>query len=133
MAKSYCNNCGITHTSIMCFNKPRIPIRPKPNLTWDQTVDRWYALNPPDENGNWICYLQIADLCPKLLDKEQITLEHVIPKSRGKKYKYNVNNIRPACVYCNSLKGSRTLEDLVLDYPKVQTIVDNLNKETLSI
>lgn len=121
--KKYCNNCGVTHTPIMCFSKPRKSLKIKHDLTWDQTVAKWKLANPPNLNGNWVCYLQIAPLCPGKIDRHQLTLDHVIPKSRGKQYKYDYLNLRACCVYCNSLKGSRTLESLAHEYPHLEALL----------
>lgn len=116
--KTYCDGCGVTHTPTLCFNKPRLPIRPKPDLTWDQTKAKWKLANPKP----WRCYLQIAPLCVKNLDDDTLTLDHVIPKNRGRKYKYDYKNLRACCVYCNGLKGSRTLASLAEEYPQIKRL-----------
>jgi 5-methylcytosine-specific restriction endonuclease McrA len=123
MTKKYCDGCNVTHTTLMCFKKPRSTKKKiKTDLTWDQTVSKWHLANPAI-HGLWECYLQISSLCPRQLDKDQLTLEHVIPKVRGRKYKYDINNIKPACVYCNSIKGSQTLEALVKSYPQLNYLI----------
>ena len=121
MSKQYCDNCGITHTSIMCFFKPRKPLANKKAINRigkvgaeNQEIRRaWIQLNPPP----YQCYLVISPDCLRYLDIDTVTLEHVIPKSRGRQYARDFSNIRPACYACNSLKGSRSLESLSLTYP----------------
>lgn len=115
----YCKKEGY-HSQLMCFNKPRRPIKSKVDLTWRDTVSKWKLANPPNLNGNWICYLQISKMCLGRIDKHSLTLDHVIPKSRGIEYKYDINNLKPCCMPCNSLKGSRTLENLSKDYPQLK-------------
>jgi 5-methylcytosine-specific restriction endonuclease McrA len=116
--KNQCKYCGGTnHTSLMCLKKPRKPIRQesvKAQSKRTATSREWYRLNPPDNNGNWICYLQISPRCPRILTRETITLEHVKSKARHPGLKYDVNNLKPACEFCNKLKGSLDLEDLPL-------------------
>lgn len=119
MPKKYCDQCNVTHTTLMCYQKPRKTIKTKKDLTWDQTIAKWRLANP----GPYECYLQIASLCIIKLDDATLTLDHVIPKSRGAKFKYDINNLRPACRYCNSLKGSRTLEALAREYPRLNQYV----------
>ena len=109
MANKYCDGCGVTHTSIMCFSKPRRPIKnesEKAKSKRTQTGRRWFELNPPDDKGVWICYLQISIVCPVKLTRSTIRLEHVKSKVRHPELKYDVDNLRPACDNCNKLKGS---------------------------
>lgn len=87
----------------------------------------WIKNNPPNLNGNWICYLQISTLCLQRLDKQTLTLEHIVPKGRGEEYRYNENNIKPACAPCNGLKGSQTLESLAKTYPHLRKYIVDTN------
>lgn len=124
MPKSYCDNCGITHTALMCFNKPRLPIRPKRNLTWEQTKIKWIILNPADQYGLWECYLKIAPNCLRRMDRQQLVLDHIKPKGSFPEIAYDMDNLGPVCFYCNSLKGSRSLESLAKDYPQLNHLVN---------
>lgn len=126
-----CKICGsYWHYQSFCSRKPQTQInrnklgkiRPR-----NKTVQRerefknqYLQDNPPDQWGYYLCYLQIHPLCPKRLTVEQMTLEHIIPAGRGEKYKYDPKNIKPACAFCNGLKGSRTLEALAKDYPHLK-------------
>jgi 5-methylcytosine-specific restriction endonuclease McrA len=76
----------------------------------------------PGNAGYWDCYLRISLICLGQMDEQRLTLEHVIPKGRGEKYRYDPNNIKPACAYCNSLKGSRTIKSLTKDYPHLKAL-----------
>ena len=47
--------------------------------------------------------------CQYCGDKERLTMDHVLPKSRGGKDSWD--NLVTACVPCNNRKGSRTPEE----------------------
>ena len=99
----------------MCFNKPRRPLKPSSDKTLHkkQETDRaWYAANPPDEKGLWYCYLNITPECPAKLTRSTITLEHVRSKVRAPELKFDITNLKPACSFCNALKGSKDLDEL---------------------
>lgn len=111
-----CKYCGSElHTSLMCFNKPRRPLKQESDKTQAKriTVSRlWFELNPPDARGLWYCYLRISPDCPYQLTRSTIRLEHVRSKVRYPALKYEVTNLLPACEHCNKMKGSRDLEDI---------------------
>lgn len=81
------------------------------------TYKKWIIANPGDENETWTCYLQISVLCPKTLTRPQLTLEHVKSKVRHPDLRYDPDNIRASCSFCNKLKGSRELEELARIWP----------------
>ena len=120
VADKKCKHCGKdNHSSIMCFAKPRKRIKniSSKTLFKKQATDReWYRLNPPSEKGIWICYLQIAPNCPKQLTRSTITLEHVKSKARHPELKFVVDNLKPACEFCNKLKGSLDVEEVLEKY-----------------
>lgn len=118
----YCNFCGDTdHTQFYCKKKPRAVInqvgkRTKQNF---KHKTKFMKLYPPDYRGYWYCYLRISPLCPRYLDKESLTVEHVIAKGKGEQYRDDPKNWKPACYPCNSLKGSRSIESLMIEYPHI--------------
>ena len=75
------------------------------------------------QDKTFTCYLQISPMCPKILTKKTTTPEHRIPKSKGQQYAHDLNNIGHACIFCNSLKGSRSLESLAKEYPHLRIVV----------
>lgn len=83
----------------------------------------WYKTNKPDNDGFYTCYLQISSMCPIRLSKQSMTKEHVMPKVKAPELKFEPSNIRPACKWCNKLKGSRTLEQLAQAFPQVQKYI----------
>lgn len=122
-----CKHCGAElHTSIMCFKRPRQPIKNKRQLRyraspeyvkWNATRRDWIQKNPPDKFGFWYCYLKISPVCIKRMDIDQLTLDHVLPKGsfRYRHLKHDPSNLKPACVFCNTQKGSRVLDSI--SYP----------------
>ncbi len=75
---------------------------------WMQFRREWIRKTPPP----YICYLQITPQCPVVLKLDTLTLDHVIPRSGDPTLRYNSKNIKPACHWCNSKKGSKRLENL---------------------
>ena len=47
--------------------------------------------------------------CGKVFPAKELTVDHIIPKSRGGKFTWD--NLITSCVPCNNKKGSRTLEE----------------------
>lgn len=89
-----------------------------------ETRELWIEANPPDEYGFWQCYLKISSMCLGKVDEQTMTIEHVIPKNRGIKYRHDLNNIKPSCTFCNNQKGSRTLESLARDFPHLKDLLN---------
>ena len=88
------------------------------NSTKEQAAKRlWYSLNPPDQNGQWECYLSIHPWCPKMVDEFTIVQEHVKPKKTHPELKYEHSNRRAACEFCNGLKDCLSLERVIELYP----------------
>ena len=130
-----CKHCGDTgHYAITCFSKPRkVPERksyfrsvskkPIPSES-DKTkkkrlsTRRRFFRQYPD--GKFECYLQISIKCTKAMNTRTVLLEHVMPRVRYPQYKYEVKNIKPSCSWCNGLKGSLEIKDLVKSYPHLQ-------------
>lgn len=141
--KSSCTRCGSKyHTAFLCRTwggkgkagkdpvdklKMYKPLRNESKKSHSKRMSTrrvWFENNPPDENGNYICYLQISSMCPKTLSKQLLTLEHVQPKTKAPELKYDTSNIRPACTWCNRSKASRSLEQLAKIWPHLQVYLD---------
>lgn len=115
---SVCKICGASaHTSLRCSKRQNKPLKTRPDKEWRSTKDKWFELN---QQNFYYCYLQISNACLKQMDNKSVVLDHVVPKGRGKKYKYDVNNLKPSCMFCNSKKGSQTLEALSKTYPHLR-------------
>lgn len=135
-----CKLCGSQwHTAFKCRLKVRakmhmnVPLkrsskvlRPESKKSMAKrksTYKKWVKANPPNEYDTWTCYLQISSLCPKILRKEYLTLEHIIPKVKAPELKYDISNIKPACSFCNKQKGSQTLDKLARIFPHLKQYI----------
>lgn len=92
--------------------RKRTPIKKigKQAKQWFITRATWIRKNPPDADGYWYCYLQIHEWCPVKLTLGTLTLDHVISRSHDPKLRFNLQNLKPSCKYCNVEKGSRSIE-----------------------
>lgn len=58
--------------------------------------------------------------CSMPLSRSEITIDHVLPKSKGGKNSFF--NCVVACCYCNNIKGSSTLEECGLKLKRQPTL-----------
>lgn len=111
-----CKNCGSKdHAKLHCPSLKRRRLKPESSKHKEKrlaTKQEWYRLNPPDKSGYWICYLQISEDCPRLVNKLTINLEHVLPKVRRPDLAFDVTNIKASCQPCNKLKGDLSPDEL---------------------
>lgn len=106
------------HFPYQCYTNPRKALKRTPikkvgkqTKQWLITRATWIKKNPPPIEGKyWICYLKIHPWCPIRLDVTHLTLDHVVSRSRDVKLRFNLDNLKPACTYCNNQKGSRSLD-----------------------
>lgn len=121
-----CKFCGGNdHYSMTCFKRPQtIPVESEKHKQQRTTTRKaWFRTNKPDSQGRWACYLRIADNCPKFVTSGTIDLEHVKPKGKHQKLRYQVLNIKAACQPCNKLKASWELETLAETYPQIAEMI----------
>lgn len=120
MSKQYCDNCGITHTSLQCFKKPRAALKNRKAINrfgkeygkWRETRGAFIQANPPDQYGFWYCALNLSEHCLRRMDIDQLTVDHIVPRSRSPELRHEQSNLQPACLYCNKEKGSKTVDNL---------------------
>lgn len=111
-AKRQKANTPIKRSSLKRSTKPIAKLG-KHGKQWLTTRATWIRHNPAPIRGQyWECYLQIHPWCPKLLTLETLTLDHVVSRSRDPTLRYTASNLKPACSYCNELKGSRSLDEV---------------------
>ena len=119
----FCHDPQPQHFPYKCPINPKVALKRKVGLKrtplkkvgkntkqWFVTRATWIRKNPPDANGFWYCYLQIHEWCPKRLTIETLTLDHVVSRSNDPKLRFTLENIKPACKYCNNKKGSQKLD-----------------------
>jgi len=119
--KKPCKHCkGMGHFSYQCFTKPQKAIKKTPikkvgkdTKQWFITRATWIRKNPPPIEGiYWECYLRIHPWCPVRMDIRTLTIDHVVSRTRDSTLRFKQSNLRPACKYCNEMKGSKSLEDI---------------------
>lgn len=125
LRKNPCKLCGSEwHTAWLCKLRSKKPIRQQSEKSQgrhQRTRKAWFKANPPDENGNWHCYISKHPLCPKVLDKETITLEHNLSKVRRPDLRHDIGNIFPACAFDNKAKGSLSADEYMNMPPTLPT------------
>lgn len=84
----------------------------KVTKAWMDARAKWIADNPPDQQGYWYCYLQIHPWCPHRLTLETLTLDHVVARTKDASRRNDQSNLKPACSYCNEMKGSKRLDQV---------------------
>jgi 5-methylcytosine-specific restriction endonuclease McrA len=119
--KKPCKWCGSRgHFPYQCFKhpkkqaeRPKLKKRGKYAKQWDMTRKTWIRKNPPPINDKyWECYLRISPKCPGQIDISMLTLDHVVSRSRDPSKRFDIDNLKPACWWCNMLKGSRDVEQV---------------------
>lgn len=111
-----CKHCGSDqHASLMCFQRPRKPLQSKRKLLnrvgpvtarWIETRHQWIAAHVT-ATGTWNCYL-----CGRELTLDTLTLDHIKSRSRHPELRFDLTNLAPCCIGCNTRKGSKDLEEL---------------------
>lgn len=69
---------------------------------WLKTRTEWLRANWPNHQGYYECYI-----CGKWVDSSEITLDHVIPRSKAPELRLDMANLKPCCYNCNQEKGSK--------------------------
>ena len=126
-----CSYCGKSnHTAFNCYQKRKDNKTPQMRQESEShkhkrtiTATYWFQDNPPDKDGHWLCYLQISPFCPRILNRDTITLEHVYPKAKYPELQFMPENLKPSCEFCNKLKWHNTIYKLVPFYPNLALLV----------
>ncbi len=80
-------------------------------ILWIKKRKEYLKNNPPNFQGYYICYL-----CHKWVPANEITVDHIIPRSRAPYLRYEDSNLAPCCDPCNKKKASRVVNDQTIDY-----------------
>jgi len=137
-ACKFCKQLDPKHYPFQCQSNPKValqvrqglkrtPIKKIGKTTKQGLVTRatWIRRNPPDKDGYWYCYLRIHPRCtPKLtIDANKIgygvgllTIDHVVARSKDPSKRFDQDNLRPSCSYCNHHKASKSLDQVKAVY-----------------
>lgn len=129
--KKPCKHCKLLgHFPYACYQNPKRKLKQlkrtalkrstkpinkigKQTKQWIVTRTTWIKNNPPIINNRyWLCYLQIHPWCPVRIDIDTLTLDHVVSRSRDPGLRFSQSNLKPACIYCNNKKGSKSLDQV---------------------
>lgn len=78
---------------------------------WQKVRSDFLAANPPNHEGYYTCYL-----CRQWIPAEEITVDHVVPRSRAPNLRYDFSNFAFCCGSCNAAKGSKVVNHQQEDY-----------------
>lgn len=132
---AYCG--GENHTSLTCYSKRKAEnkiikarrilrsVSKSSMYKKTYTTNAFFVTYPPDERYGYTCYLGISSLCPGWLPADQITQEHVFPKGTWPEVKYNLLNLKPACPFCNKVKGGLTVYKLAAHWPHLVVMIQS--------
>jgi len=73
---------------------------------WIEFREEWKKNNPPP----YTC-----GICNRYVSEEDVVLDHIIARSRRPDLRFVASNIQPSCYNCNSIKGSRSIDELTTD------------------
>lgn len=111
----YCHGMG--HFPYLCRLNPKkkkyLKKSGKYTKQWLMTRAVWIKKNPPSHEGYWECYLKIHPSCPTWVDKYSLTIDHIVARSRDKTKVFTQSNLKPACYWCNEMKASRDLDEVL--------------------
>ena len=115
-----CRHCSSEkHSSTFCYQAPRkkIEIRKalkrigKIGTRWIETRHEWIKANPP-KDSYYTCYLKISPICLRKMTTQEMTLDHVMSRTRRPDLRFDFSNLKPCCAPCNVEKGSREVDEL---------------------
>lgn len=69
---------------------------------WIDYRQEWIKKHPPDYRGYYIC-----GICSGHVHIDEVTLDHIEPRSNRQDLRLEDSNIQPAHYTCNSQKGSK--------------------------
>lgn len=72
-----------------------------------ETKKLWRKKNPPDADGNYICWI-----CTKLVAASIMTLDHVASVEEWPEYAKDLSNLRPSHRFCNEERAAKRLAKL---------------------
>lgn len=71
---------------------------------WIKTRKAYLDAHPPNFEGYYVCYL-----CGIWVLEKEITVDHIIPRSRAPHLRHVWSNLALCCGSCNNAKGSKVV------------------------
>lgn len=95
-----CKYCASTrHYATFCPKKPKKHIGTgEVWKRWTACKAEWFKLYDSD---TYPCHY-----CGESMTRDEVTLDHKIPRSRAPELRYDFDNLVPCCWMCNGLKGT---------------------------
>jgi len=111
MKTPHCTLCDAEgHYKTFCTYRTKNGYKPHTNgkyaRKWLRTRKKWINTNPPNHEGYYECYL-----CHKFITLDEMTLDHIIPRSHAPELRFEFSNLAPCCGPCNTKKGSQHNSD----------------------
>lgn len=88
----------MTYSSLHSKNDPE----------WVKTRATWVRLNPPNHQGQYVC-----GICGQSVHKDDMEVDHIIPRSGDPASKYDLQNLQPTHGFCNQQKGSQRFQPVI--------------------
>lgn len=74
---------------------------------WKEVRKKWFARNPPDENGNYECAI-----CHHPVHKDHVSLDHIATVELYPEYAKELSNLRPTHEFCNQERAYSKVKQL---------------------
>lgn len=74
---------------------------------WIKTRKAFLDANPPNHQGYYTCYI-----CHRWILANEITVDHIVARSRAPALRYALDNLELCCGSCNQAKGSKAVKPL---------------------
>lgn len=71
---------------------------------WIKARRDFLRLNPPNHEGYYVCYI-----CGVWVLESEITVDHIVSRSRAPHLRYTFSNLAVCCSSCNEAKGSKDI------------------------
>lgn len=85
---------------------------------WQKVRREWVRSNPPNHQDHYGC-----GICGKTVHKDEMELDHILPRSGSPELFSEHSNLQPSHGYCNYRKSSRRWE------PKISPAEYKLRKD----
>lgn len=105
--------CPLCTHNKLSTNKP-LKKMGKVGKKWVETRHEWLKKNANNSN-TWTCVVGGG-----LLVIDTVTLDHDLSRSRRPDLRFDHDNLKPMCLFHNTDKGSRSLEEYLASQPDMK-------------